>query len=199
MVAVLRPVFALLAASLAAAVLAQGPERDAGGWHLGGGLRAPQGAADETDIGYRNFGGIRFSPNWGLEVGYAGLGRDNAAELASLGGQRLGLQSSTWTFAGTGALPIGDTFSVRGRLGLFVATPESAVAAPGVTFASPGLGSSGIAVGWRSYRPAMLWGIGGQYDLGNRVGLRVDYNNFGRTPDDTARSDLWSINAVVRF
>jgi len=199
MIAAARIALAALAASAAAAALAQGPDRDAGGWHLGGGLRAPLGAHDDTDIGYRNFGGIRFSPNWGFELGYAGLGRENAAEFASLGGQRLGLQSSTWTLAGTGMLPIGDTFSLQGRLGLSVATPESTVAAPGVTFGAPGLGSSGVAVGWRSYRPAMLWGVGGQYDLSNRVGLRVDYNNFGRTPDDAARSDLWSINAVVRF
>ena len=175
----------------------QGPRR----WFLGGGIRPPPGATEDADIGYRNFGGFRFSSNWGVEVGYADLGRSNAAEFASLGGQKFGLQSSTWTFAGTGVLPLGDTFSLQGRLGLSVATPETAVAAPGVSYASPGLGSSGVAVGWHSYRPAMLWGVGGQYDVSNRVGLRLDYNNFGHTGEDVSgsRTDLWSINAIVRF
>jgi hypothetical protein len=47
----------------------------------------------------------------------------------------------------------------------------------------------------------VLWGVGGQYDLSDRVGLRLDYNSFGRLNDDPngVRSDLWSINAVVRF
>ncbi|MGH8688912.1 MAG: outer membrane beta-barrel protein [Burkholderiales bacterium] len=201
MITLLRPAFAVLAASLAAAALAQGPAQDAGGWHLGGGIRPPTGASEDAGIGYRNFGGFRFSPRWGVEMGYAGLGRDNAAEYTSLGGQKLALQSSTWTLAGTGVLPIGDTFSLQGRFGMSLATPETAVAAPGMTYSAPGLASSGIGVGWRSYRPAMLWGVGGQYDLSNRVGLRVDYNSFGRTSDDASgsRADLWSINAVVHF
>ena len=201
MLAFARPALALVAVALGAAALAQGPARDPAGWFLGGGIRPPMGTVEDADIGYRNFGGFRFSSSWGVEVGYADLGRSNAAEFASLGGQRLGLQSSTWTFAGTGVLPLGDTFSLQGRLGLSVATPETAVAAPGVSYTSPGLGSSGVAVGWRSYRPAMLWGVGGQYDVSNRVGLRLDYNSFGRTSDDASgsRADLWSINAVVRF
>ena len=88
-------------------------------------------------------------------------------------------------------LPLGSSFSVQGRLGLSVATADVTQTAPGTAIGSA----------FPRYRPTVLWGFGGQYDVTGNVGLRVDYNNFGRLSDDPSgtRSDLWSINAVVRF
>jgi len=162
------------------------------GWYLGGGIRPVVRVAEDGDIGYRNFGGYRFSRHWGVELGYSDLGRGaDSAEPAFPAQQKFGVQTSAWTLAGTGVLPLGDAFSVQGRLGVSVATPDATLMAPG----------TGISSAFPRYRPTVLWGFGGQYDLTGSVGLRVDYNNFGRLVDDPngARSDLWSINAVVRF
>lgn len=162
------------------------------GWYLGGGIRPAVPAIEDTDIGYRHFGGYRFSRNWGVELGYSDLGRGNEGmEPGFLSHQRSGAQTSAWTLAGTGVLPLGSAFSIQGRLGLSVATPEATLITPG----------AGIGSAFPRYRPTVLWGFGGQYDLTGSVGLRVDYNNFGRLTDDpsSARSDLWSVNAVVRF
>lgn len=162
------------------------------GWYLGGGIRPAMPVAEDPDIGYRHFGGYRFSRHWGVELGYSDLGRGvDSAAPAFPAQQKFGLQTSAWTLAGTGVLPLGNAFSVQGRLGVSVATPDSTFTAPGTGFSSA----------FPHYRPTVLWGFGGQYDLTGSVGLRVDYNNFGRLADDPngARSDLWSINAVVRF
>jgi OmpA-OmpF porin, OOP family len=162
------------------------------GWYLGGGIRPVAPVLEDTDIGYRHFGGYRFSRNWGVEVGYSDLGRGNdGLEPGFLANQKFGSQASAWTLAGTGVLPLGNSFSLQGRLGLSVATSDATLIAPG----------TGISSAFPRYRPAVLWGVGGQYDVTGSVGLRVDYNNFGRLADDPngARSDLWSINAVVRF
>jgi len=185
---------ALLATALAAfwasAALAQA-EPKAGGWYLGGGIRPVVPAMDDTDIGYRHFGGYRFSRHWGVELGYSDLGRGNGVEHSQFEAQKFGAQTSAWTLAGTGVLPLGRDFSLQGRLGLSVASPDATQMAPG----------TGINSAFPRYRPTVLWGFGGQYDLTGSVGLRVDYNNFGRLADDPngTRSDLWSINAVVRF
>jgi OOP family OmpA-OmpF porin len=164
----------------------------ANGWYLGGGIRLAAPVPEDTDIGYRNFGGFRFTRNFGVEFGYSDLGRSpENVEPAFLPQQKYGAQTSAWTLAGTGVLPLGNAFSIRGRLGFSLTTPDATLMAPGSTI--------GSAV--PRYRPTVLWGVGGQYDVTGSVGLRLDYNNFGRQADDPngARSDLWSINAVVRF
>jgi len=181
---------AVLGAHYASAALAQ-VAAPGTGWYLGGGIRPVAPATEDADIGYRHFGGYRFSPNWGVEVGYSDLGRGNDGERSVLEAQKLGAQTSAWTLAGTGVLPIGEAFSLQGRLGFSMATPDATLMTPVI-----GAGSA-----FPRYRPTVLWGFGGQYDLSNRVGLRVDYNNFGRLGDEQngVRSDLWSVNAVVRF
>jgi OOP family OmpA-OmpF porin len=181
---------AAIGAFWACGVLAQA-DASAGGWYLGGGIRPVAPALEDTDIGYRNFGGYRFSRNWGVELGYSDLGRGNDSEYRLFEAQKFGAQTSAWTLAGTGVLPIGGAFSLQGRLGFSMATPDATLLAPGF-----GNGSA-----FPRYRPTVLWGIGGQYDFTGNVGLRVDYNNFGRLAEDPngTRSDLWSINAVVRF
>ncbi len=88
-----------------------------------------------------------------------------------------GREQSTCAAGGVGLVQFPDGFSLG-------------TAAPGF-----GLGSA-----LPRYRGAMLWGLGGQYEFGSRFGMRLDYNNFGRLEDPNAsRSDLWSLNAVVRF
>lgn len=165
---------------------AQGP-----GWYLGSGIRPAGTRLEDADVGYRDFGGYRFSRHWGVEMGYSDFGRGNgAAEPGTLMLQKSAHQSA-WMLAGTGVLPIGEGFSLQGRFGLSMATPEATQ-----PYAGAMLGSA-----FPRYRPYVLWGVGGQYDLSGQFGLRVDYNSFGRLNDDPsgARSELWSINAIVRF
>jgi len=170
------------------------------GWYLGGGIRPVTPEAEDTDIGYRNFGGYRFTRHWGVELGYSDLGRGNGnghggMEQGGYSVEKYGYQTSAWTLAGTGVLPIGESFSLLGRLGWSLATPDSTMAGFSLGTATPAFGMS---TAMPRYRGSVLWGFGGQYDLTDRVGLRVDYNNFGRL-EDQSRSDLWSVNAVVRF
>jgi OOP family OmpA-OmpF porin len=189
----------LLAALPLPVALAQGPATDQG-WYLGGGIRPPAPANEDTDIGYRNFGGYRFSRNWGVEVGYSDLGRgQGAAESGAHLQEKYGYQTSAWTLAGTGVLPIGEAFSLQGRLGWSMASPDATLSAPGLGAGAQG---QGIGSALPRYRSTVLWGFGGQYDYSSWLGLRVDYNNFGRIEGENGngtRSDLWSINAVVRF
>lgn len=186
---------ARLAVAPALALMALGALAQAqdAGWL--GGIRPVALAVHEeadVDIGYRHFGGYRFSRNWAVELGYSDLGRGNEGEPGPQTTQKYGLQTSAWTLAGTGILPLGQSFSLKGRLGLSMATPDATLS---------GASSSAVGSALPRYRPSLSWGFGGQYDLTGTVGLRVDYNNYGRLADDPngERSDLWSINAVVRF
>ncbi len=191
---------ALAAAAWAPASIAQDSSN---GWYLGSGLlpvaprpllsgpASPVEPRDFVDPVYQQFGGFRFTRTWSLDFGYTGGNRPGAGDGS--------IQANAWTFSGTGLLPITKSFSLQGRLGLALPTAEfslSSAAGALSSLAGAGSGAEGIR-----HRMNMLWGVGGQYEFNPSVGLRLDYNS--RYADDTgysrARTDLWSINAVVRF
>lgn len=189
-------VAALLAAFWLPGALAQAPADN--GWYLGSGLvpvkprlllagpAIPGEPREAGEPGYQQFGGFRFTRNWSLDIGYAGGNRLAAGDSS--------IHANAWTVSGTGLLPITRAFSLQGRLGVAMPTAEFSLSSAANSL------SSLAGDGSRS-RMNMLWGVGGQYDFGPNVGLRMDYNS--RYADDTgynrARTDLWSINAVVRF
>jgi hypothetical protein len=177
-----------LAAGLPAASLAQGlPE---GGWYLGSGLQLPRQRPDlrvvphpseprETlESSLQHYGGYRFDRNWSLDLGFAASS-----------------QSGAWTLAGSGLWSIAPSFSLKGRLGLAVPAPDNSI----------GSASDALA-GLASFDPAkaragLLWGFGSQYDFSAGAGLRMDFSShYGEDAfANRTRTDLWSINAVVRF
>jgi len=178
---------AAFVAGLPAILQAQGqPE---GGWFLGSGLVPPKPrpelriaphpseARESLESSLQQFGGYRFTQNWSVDLGYTATS-----------------QSSAWTLAGSGLLPIGRSFALQGHLGLALPAADSSIAS--ATDALSSLASLDPA----KARAALLWGFGGQYDVSPGVGLRMDFNSrYGEDAAARARTDLWSINAVVRF
>ncbi len=160
------------------------------GWYLGTGLIPPMPRAESTvpphpselrestEPSYQQFGGYRFTRHWSVDFGYGA-----------------GSQSNAWTLSGSGLLPIGRSFSLQGRLGLAVPTAELSLSS------AAGALSTLSSMDAARYRTSMLWGLGGQFEFTRNVGLRMDFNS--RYNEDAAynraRSELWSINAVVRF
>ena len=183
-----RLLLATLAAGLPAALQAQGqPE---GGWYLGSGLVPPRPrpelrivphpseARETLESSLQQFGGYRFTPNWSLDVGYTASS-----------------QSGAWTLAGSGLLPIGRSFSLQGHLGLALPATDNSIAS--ATDALGGLAS----LDPEKARAGLMWGLGGQYDFSHGAGLRMDFSSrYGEDAiANRARTDLWSINAFVRF
>lgn len=179
---------AACAAGLPAALQAQGPAD--GGWYLGSGLQLPRPRPElrivphpsevrETlESSLQQFGGYRFDRNWSLDLGYTASSRSGA-----------------WTLAGSGLWSLGESFSLQGRLGLALPAADNSISS--ATDALAGLASLDPA----KARAALLWGFGGQYDFRSGAGLRMDFSSrYGEDAfANRARTDLWSINAVVRF
>ena len=75
------------------------------------------GSCEESEIGFKIFGGVRPSENFGLEAGYL------RAEGFDFNGQYQGTTLSgdsviqTFYLAGVGAFPIGEVFAVTGKAG----------------------------------------------------------------------------------
>jgi hypothetical protein len=179
---------AALTAALPSALHAQGqPE---GGWYLGSGLQLPKPrpelrivphpseARDTLESSVQQVGGYRIDRYWSVDLGY----------VASS-------QSSAWTLAGSGQWSFGQSFSLQGRLGLALPATDNSIAS--ATDALAGLASLDPA----KARASLLWGLGGQYEFGSGSGLRMDFSShYGEdAAANRARTDLWSINAFVRF
>jgi hypothetical protein len=160
------------------------------GWYLGSGLVPPRPRPELTvpphptelreagEPGVQQFGGYRFTRRWSLDFGHAGSSQANA-----------------WTVSGSGLLPVGQSFSLQGRFGLAVPTSEFSLSTAASAL------STLTAMDSARARANLLWGFGGQYEFSPSVGLRMEYNSrYGEDAAyNRARTDLWSINAIVRF
>ena len=133
-------------------------------------------ANDGSDTGLKVYGGYAFTPNLGLELGYADLGEFNGP-LGSLKANGAYLDA-------VGTVPLGMNFSALGRVGLFNGRLESNVA---------GLSDRDRSTKWKV-------GLGLQYDFSRNLGVRGEWERYRFDALSTsADTDLYSIGLNYRF
>lgn len=128
---------------------------------------------DDTDTGLRGYGGYRFNPRVGMEVGFAGLGHAESQGLKAL-------QVLAGDVSGLLTFPLAGGLSAHGRLGIYRARYKV-------------FGEAKQNSGW-------TYGAGLGYDLGF-VGIRAEWQRFdkvGSGPgEDTV--EYWSVGGMLRF
>ena len=141
---------------------------------------------DETDTSFRIFGGYQFHPNVAVEAGYADLGE------ASLSGTFLSAPASAtgeakaWDLVAVLSWPVGNVFSLYGKLGVYRGEARSTGAVGG--FGGP-RGSETVT--------DFTYALGGQFNLGRNVGMRGEwqrYNDFSGS-----NIDVLSLGVLYRF
>lgn len=168
---------ALVCASLLAAAAAQAQGLSVGG-SLGstrykgddvGGL-----STDRSDTGGKVYGGYSFTPNVGLELGYASLGKfPSAAGEAKARGTYLDA---------VGTLPLGNNFSAIGRVGLFGGRLENTA-----------IGASDSGTNYKV-------GAGVQYDFDKNLGVRGEWERYRFDAFDTKSNvDMYSVGLNYKF
>ena len=100
----------LIAAVLAAALTTGSATAQT---YLGIGVGAARTDADKTS--WSLYGGYQFNQTWGLELGYADLGRYRGSDIES------------WSLAGTATLPLGERWSLLGKMGATSNQPTSRI------------------------------------------------------------------------
>ncbi len=132
-------------------------------------------STDRSDSGGKIYGGYQFSPNLGVELGYATLG-----EFSSAAGTVKG--SGSYVDA-VGTLPLGSGFSLLGRVGLFNGKLENSFA------------------GGSDKGTNAKFGAGVQYDFSTHLGLRGEWERyrFDASGNSNANTDLYSIGLNYRF
>ena len=156
--------------AFSAPAVAQG-QADAG-WYVGGSYGmttydiagVPAGiSVDDSDTGFKIFGGFQFNKNWGGEAGYVDFGKATVSGLGLSGDVGI----TAFTFAGTGTLPLGQNFSLLGKLGL----------AMWDTSGSAGSGDSGTD---------MYYGVGAAYSFNRNLSLVADYEMVDAEDDSVS-------------
>ena len=140
------------------------------------------GSCDDKDTAYRVFGGYKFHPNIAVEGGYSPLGETSSGNLKA--------EANAWDLVGLGIFPLGNNFSIFGKLGFYNAEIKLSGAASG-----------------KKTTTDLTYGIGGQYDFNRNLGLRLEWQRYSgvKAPDVANVSsgdtdiDVVSVGALWRF
>jgi len=204
---------AVLAASCFASAHAQSPGSDMG-FYLGGNvgqsrtdikasdIQLPAGfsytafSSDETDIGFKLFGGYRLHRNVAIEAGYTDLGRFSFNGTTTPAGTISGrIKNSGWNADVVGILPLQNNFSLFARLGAYYNETKSSFAAGGnlaVTNPNP-----------KERETSFKTGLGAQYDFTPTLGVRAEWDYFRKVGKENSTGEanihLISVGMVFRF
>lgn len=131
------------------------------------------------------YGGFKFTPTWGLEAQYSDLGRRNLTVTNGAGAVvgTVDTRASQYSLAGTGTLPIAQSFALIGKLGV-----------------SANRGSGG---GSSSNKTSLMAGVGVSYSITPRLAARLEYEDFGKFADglngSSVRANNTSLNLQYAF
>jgi OOP family OmpA-OmpF porin len=139
-------------------------------------------SCDEKDSAWKFFGGYQFNRNFAIEASYFDYGS------VSTNGQLLGLpvnvsgDISAFGIAAVGILPLGNNFSLFGKLGLLRTEVD-------VTASVAGFPSSDS-----DDETGLHYGVGVLFDLGRNFSIRAEWER-----NDEVEVDMLSIGVQFRF
>jgi OmpA-OmpF porin, OOP family len=131
------------------------------------GLGSPKLGSDEHDRALKIYGGYQLNDYFGVQGGYVRLGKledrfnvGGASVTQSVSGRSLYL-------AGTGRLPLGDSFALTGKAGLSFGKASGTNVLP----AADSLVGS---------KRSLMVGAGAEYRFNRDFALTVDYERYGK-------------------
>lgn len=153
---------------------------------------------DDTDTAYKLTLGYQPNKNFAIEAGYTNLGDANVnyAGVGAAAGDTYSFsyKVDAWTVAGVGILPVADQFSVFGKLGVAVTKLKSNENINLVSIADIETLSESRS------RTNVLYGVGVKYDITKNIGVRAEYEDFGRVGDNaSAKLSVISVGLDFRF
>jgi len=169
-------------------------------------LGLPQVAesADQTSLGWKALTGFRFHEHFAAEVSYADLGKFkyNYSDAGATGAARIDYRVSGFTVSGSAIWPLANGYSLFAKAGAFRSAAKASLASASGNLATV-FASAGIAPGSSSTvnRTTLLYGVGAQYDSPHQVGVRLEYENYGKVGDsgNSGRVTVSLISASVLF
>lgn len=162
---------------------------------------------DSTDTGKTGeklFLGVNLDRHWAVEGGYTHFGSfkynyagANAIATTSKGQASYG--ASSWWLAGKGAVPLTDRFDLYGKLGLAENKTRDSASSN-----DPALDAVlGTPYTRNSNHTGLLAGLGAEYHPGKKVGVRVEFDDYGKFGSSGSRNlahlGMWTADLAYHF
>lgn len=148
-------------------------------------------STDDADTGWKLFAGYKIMKYLAVEGAYANLGEGTAHSIITApapGVVDTTLEAEAWTVSALGILPLGESFSLFGRLGVnFWNADVSAVGTGG--------GATAVAAG-DDDGTDMVYGAGASYSFTPNFSVRGEWERYDF---DDGEVDLWSAGASWSF
>ncbi|HEX7810660.1 MAG TPA: outer membrane beta-barrel protein [Burkholderiales bacterium] len=153
---------------------------------------------DDTDTGFKIFGGYQFNNNLAIEGAYSRFGKFASNSTITSGGS--GTANGEWSgysldVAALGMLPLGEKFTLFGRAGLSVWNLDFDFTASG-----PG-GTATLSESESGVSP--LLGLGASFNFTPTIALRAEYERHFAVGDEETTGDgdidLISVGLVFKF
>jgi len=130
-------------------------------------------STDKSATGGKIYGGYSFTPNFGLEAGYATFGKYKSAAGS--------LKADGFYADAVGTLPLGNGFSALGRVGVFNGKLDSS------------LGGDDRGTSYKV-------GAGVQYDFDPKFGIRGEWERYRFDALGTkSNADMYSVGLNYKF
>lgn len=136
---------------------------------------------EDSDTGFKIFGGYQFTRIWGIEVGYVEFGKTEVRGTAGGAPFNTSIDVTAFTVAGTGTLPLNPNFSVFGKAGLYMWDSK------------PSSSGSIVAVG--NDGTDLMLGAGVLYNISKSLAIQGEIEHFGG--DDTIT--MFSVGLRFKF
>lgn len=130
-------------------------------------------STDDTDTGWKAFAGYRFMKYLAVEGAYTNFGEATANSIVtapSAGVVNTTLESDAWTLSALGILPLGDRFSLFGRVGVNFWN---------IDVSATGTGGGGTATASDSDDGTdWVYGVGAAYDFTPNLSARGEWERY---------------------
>jgi OmpA family protein len=158
---------------------------------------------DSTDKGYKLTFGFKVDRHWAFELGRTNFGKfSHTYDGGAAGSVVQNYKVSGWWGSVLGMIPIGNRFTLFGRLGQIKssASTESEKASGTITDT---LAAAGVPTNGEKTKISTILGVGAQIDFPGQLGLRVEVEDYGTAGDSDntgrARMRMASASLMYRF
>ena len=123
----------------------------------GAGTTVSGGNANRGSV--KIYGGFQITPTWGAEAQYSDLGSRDVSINSSGVVTRDSIRASQFSLAGTGTLPLSQSFALIGKVGV---------------------SQNRIKGGINENKSDLLLGVGVSYSINPKLAVRAEYEDFGK-------------------
>jgi OOP family OmpA-OmpF porin len=162
---------------------------------LSAGFTAASTSTQSTDTGYKLFGGYRFHPNFAMEAGYFSLGTvsftTTTLPAATITGSAK--NSSGYNLDAIGIIPLAESFSLFGRVGVQNSKTELTATAS----AAGALATASTNNSKSNYKA----GLGAEYSVTKNAGVRAEWERYrvSNGVNGDTNVDFFSAGLLYRF